>query len=364
MRILLLNGHNLNLLGTRRPEVYGSTTLTELETTFAAWGDELEVSTLTFQSKHEGALIDRIHASRGEVDAIVFNPGAFTHTSYALHDAIEAVEIPTVEVHISNVEEREEWRRRSVIAPAAAHRIYGRGVDGYRWALRHLVARATTPAERVPYGPDREQFFDLRRGGSRLAILIHGGFWRHMWSFETLDLNAVDLARRGWSVASLEYRRVGNGGGWPVSKDDVVAGTRAAADLVGADSTALIGHSAGGQLALAAARELGDRTTAVSMGGVNDMVLAVDEHLGDGAAVAFLGGADPEAACPTRNPPPGDTVIAHGTEDDRVPFRYAERYVEANSALLLATEGGDHFRFLEPRDPMWTDIVEALEATQ
>ncbi len=361
MRILLLNGPNLNLLGTRRPEVYGSTTLTELETAFTAWGDELGASTLTFQSNHEGALIDRIHALRDEVDAIVFNPGAFTHTSYALHDAIEGVELPTVEVHISNVEEREEWRRRSVIAPAAVHRIYGRGLDGYRWALRHLVARATVPAERIAYGPDSQQFFEFRAGGPRLAVLIHGGFWRHMWSFDTLDLDAVDLARRGWSVASLEYRRVGNGGGWPTTKDDVVAGVRAAAERAAADSIVLIGHSAGGQLALEAASELGDETTVVSMGGVNDMVLAVEEHLGDGAAIDYLDGADPERACPTLHPPPGPVVIAHGTDDDRVPFAHAERYVEANPARLISTQGGDHFRFLEPGDPMWTSIVEALE---
>ena len=363
MRILLLNGPNLNLLGTRRPEVYGPMTLPELEAQFAAWAADLAVSTVAFQSNHEGALIDRIHEARADVDAMVFNPGAFTHTSYALHDAIEAVEIPTVEVHISNVEEREEWRRRSVIAPAAVHRIYGRGTDGYRWALRHLAARASSPAERIPYGPDSEQFFELRRGGTRLAVLIHGGFWRHTWAFDTLDLNAVDLSRRGWSVASLEYRRVGNGGGWPVTRADVLTATNAAAEAVAADSIVLIGHSAGGQLALEVASELGGETIAVSMGGVNDMVLAVEQRLGDGAAIDYLGGADPAPACPTRHPPPGPVVIAHGTDDDRVPFAYAERYVESNPARLLATQGGDHFRFLDPDDPMWTGIVEALEST-
>ncbi len=362
MRILLLNGPNLNLLGTRRPDIYGSVTLQDLESQFAGWGDHLEVSTQAYQSNHEGALIDRIHAARAEVDGIVFNPGALTHTSYALHDAIEAVEIPTVEIHISNVEEREGWRRRSVIAPAAVHRIYGRGTDGYRWALRHLVARVSSPPERFAYGPDAQQFFDLRRGGTRLAVLIHGGFWRHVWSFDTLDLNAVDLARRGWSVASIEYRRVGNGGGWPVTKEDVAAAARAAADEVAADSVVLIGHSAGGQLALEVASEVGDDVTAVSMGGVNDMVLAVEQQLGDGAAMDYLGNEDPAAACPTRHPPKGPVVIAHGTADDRVPFSYAEQYTKANPARLLATEGGDHFRFLDPADSMWIDIVGVLQS--
>ncbi|MDH3247838.1 MAG: prolyl oligopeptidase family serine peptidase [Acidimicrobiia bacterium] len=225
------------------------------------------------------------------------------------------------------------------------------------------MARASVPAERIRYGPHPEQFFELRRGGPRLAVLIHGGFWRHTWAFDTMDLVAVDLARRGWSVASPEYRRVGNGGGWPATKDDVVVAARAATELVAADSAVLIGHSAGGQLALEAALELGERTTAVSMGGVNDMVLAVEENLGDGAVVAYLGGADPVAACPTRHPPAGPVFIAHGTDDNRVPFTHAERYVEANDALLISTEGGEHFRFLDPGDPMWTGIVEALEAT-
>ena len=97
------------------------------------------------------------------------------------------------------------------------------------------------------------------------------------------------------------------------------------------------------------------------MGGVNDMVLAVEEHLGDDAAVDYLGGADPRTACPTLHPPPGSVLIAHGTDDDRVPFSYAERYVEANPARLISTPGGGHFGFLQPEDPMWTTIVEALD---
>jgi 3-dehydroquinate dehydratase-2 len=361
MRILLLNGPNLNLLGTRRPEVYGSTTLSEVESQFAAWAAGLDVDVETYQSNHEGDLIDRIHSARGHVQGIVFNPGAYTHTSYALHDALEAAEIPTVEIHISNVEEREEWRRRSVIAPAAVHRIYGRGTDGYRWALRHLVAVERSPAERIGYGPDAEQFLELRAGGPRLAVLIHGGFWRHTWSFDTMDLNALDLAERGWSVASIEYRRVGNGGGWPTTKEDVRTAIATAVERTGARSIVVIGHSAGGQLALEAARGLEPSVTTVSMGGVNDMVLAVDQRVGNGAAVDYLAGADPVDCSPTHNPPPGTVVIAHGTADDRVPFEYARRYVDSNPAELISTEGGDHFRFLEPADPMWTTIVDAIE---
>lgn len=133
--ILLLNGPNLNLLGTREPDKYGSDTLesitNNLRSLAAAHGIQLE----TFQSNSEGALIDRIHAARGAVDAILFNPGAFTHTSLALADAISAVQIPTVEVHLTNVYKRETVRHHSFIAPVAAGQISGFGAHGYELAL-------------------------------------------------------------------------------------------------------------------------------------------------------------------------------------------------------------------------------------
>ena len=187
MRVLLLNGPNLNLLGTRNTEVYGDTTLADLETMFRGWAADLGVAHVeTYQSNHEGHLIDRIHASRGHGRWDRLQPGGLTHTSYALHDAIEAVEIPTVETHISNVEEREDWRRISRIRPACVHTIYGRGVEGYRWALTHLVARAACPVTRITYGHLADQFADLRvpqgDGPFPLAVTVHGGFWRHQWT--------------------------------------------------------------------------------------------------------------------------------------------------------------------------------------
>src|SRR5690606_35506866 len=130
-----------------------------------------------FQSNHEGELIDRSHAARTVVDGIVFNPGARTHTSYALHDAIEAVEVPTVEVHISDVESREEWRRHSAVRPACVHTVYGRGLDGYRWALQYLAARSAVPVQRLSYGLRPQQFADLRvpdgEGPFPLAVTVH-----------------------------------------------------------------------------------------------------------------------------------------------------------------------------------------------
>ena len=139
MRVLVVNGPNLNLLGTRRPEVYGTTTLGELEEMCRQWGTELGCSVSVFQSNHEGAIIDRLHEAIGRCDGIVINPGALTHYSYALHDAIEASNIPTVEVHISNIAARESWRAVSVIAPVCVASITGQGVEGYRRAIEVLA---------------------------------------------------------------------------------------------------------------------------------------------------------------------------------------------------------------------------------
>jgi 3-dehydroquinate dehydratase-2 len=139
VRVLVVNGPNLNLLGFRRPEVYGHGTLSDLEASCAAWGSELGLEVETYQSNHEGAIIDRLHAALGTTDGIVINPGALTHYSYALHDAIEAVAIPTVEVHLSDITAREPWRATSVVAPACLTSIFGRGVSGYRDALEILA---------------------------------------------------------------------------------------------------------------------------------------------------------------------------------------------------------------------------------
>lgn len=139
MRILVINGPNLNLLGFRRPEIYGHDTLTELERRCVEWGDDLGLEVETFQSNHEGEIIDRLHAAIGRAGGIVINPGALTHYSYALHDAIEAIGIPTVEVHLSDIAAREPWRAHSVVAPACLASIAGRGFAGYREALEALA---------------------------------------------------------------------------------------------------------------------------------------------------------------------------------------------------------------------------------
>lgn len=144
MKILVLNGPNLNLLGVREPSIYGKNNLESLIQTLYKQGQGLGVEVVHFQSNSEGTLIDRIHKGwEDNIDAIIFNPGAFSHYSYALRDAIASVQLPTIEVHISNINARESFRNISVIAPVCIGQISGLGIVGYQLALEFLVQHQT-----------------------------------------------------------------------------------------------------------------------------------------------------------------------------------------------------------------------------
>lgn len=138
-RILVLHGPNLNLLGTREPEIYGYTTLDDINTMIAARAAEAGIETAFYQSNHEGDLVDAIQQANHKFDFIIFNAAAFTHYSIAIRDAIAAIDVPVIEVHLSNIHQREEFRHTSVLAPMAMGQICGLGVESYLAALEAII---------------------------------------------------------------------------------------------------------------------------------------------------------------------------------------------------------------------------------
>jgi 3-dehydroquinate dehydratase-2 len=142
VQIVVLNGVNLDVVGRRDPGIYGGLSLDELETRIYEWASRLGCHVRCRQTNNEGEFVEWCHDALDSTDGVIVNPGAWTHYSYAIRDALELVEAPVVEVHLSNVDEREEWRRHSVIADLAAKRVIGKGPDGYREALEYLVSTA------------------------------------------------------------------------------------------------------------------------------------------------------------------------------------------------------------------------------
>lgn len=141
MKILVINGPNLNMLGMREPEKYGTTSLSDIEKDLYAFSFELGIDIETFQTNTEGAIIDKIQQAVGVFDGIVINPGGYTHTSVAIRDAISSVNLPCVEVHMTNIYAREEFRHKSLTAPVCVGHIVGFGAEGYKLALRALAKK-------------------------------------------------------------------------------------------------------------------------------------------------------------------------------------------------------------------------------
>jgi len=143
MRLLVIHGPNLNLLGVRKPEIYGNKTLQQIDAQIAEEAKALSVTVQMLQSNHEGAIIDALHEARANTSAVILNPGAYTHYSYAIADAISAIGIPVIEVHLSNIYAREAFRRTSVIAPVCMGTIAGFGAESYLLAMRAAVTLKT-----------------------------------------------------------------------------------------------------------------------------------------------------------------------------------------------------------------------------
>ena len=144
MQVVVLNGVNLDVLGRRDPKIYGGVSLGDLETRIYEWASQLGCHVRCRQTNNEGEYVGWCHDALDWADAVIANPGAWTHYSYAIRDALELLDVPLVEVHLSNVDEREEWRRHSVIADLAALRVVGKGPEGYREALEFVVEHAKT----------------------------------------------------------------------------------------------------------------------------------------------------------------------------------------------------------------------------
>lgn len=217
------------------------------------------------------------------------------------------------------------------------------------------------------YGDHPDQFCELLGDGGRTAVLIHGGFWRARYRLDLMHRMADDLAARGWATWNVEYRRVGTGGGYPETLEDVAAACRAADDL-GLGPLVAVGHSAGGHLALWLA---GERlvSAAMSLAGVCCLAEGAAARLGDGAVDDFMGAstdgwahADPLRRLPTGVP----TVVVHGARDDIVPIEQARTYAAAARAAGDACElfefRGGHFGIIEPASRVWPAIVERLES--
>jgi 3-dehydroquinate dehydratase-2 len=137
--VLILHGPNLNLLGRREPDIYGSLSLAEIDRRLKRFGEQIPMEVRCIQSNHEGALIDALHSADEWAFGVVFNPGGYTHTSVALRDAVAAIHVPVVEVHLSNIHAREDFRQRSLIAPVCLGSISGFGYHSYRLGLQALV---------------------------------------------------------------------------------------------------------------------------------------------------------------------------------------------------------------------------------
>jgi acetyl esterase/lipase len=261
-------------------------------------------------------------------------------------------------------------------------RVAGPALDAFLAELRAFVESANMPAQRFAYGPHPDQHADLRLPGGEgphpVAVVLHGGFWRAAYTKTNTEAIAIALTRAGWATWNVEYRRVGAGGGFPETLDDVAAACRALQDVplpLALGSCAAIGHSAGGQLALWLAGEQLVRA-AVALAGVCDLAAGAAAGIGGGAVLEFLGGTPAQTpgryarADPSKRLPNGRRqLLAHGDLDDRVPLAQSTGYRDAARAAgdaceLLVLEGADHFDVIDPRSAAWPRILETIASLE
>lgn len=361
MKVLVINGPNLNLLGSREPDVYGSTTLSDLAGLVRGWAKPLGIEAESTQTNSESGIVDLIQRFDG--DGVVINAGALTHTSRAIADAIRSVGTPAVEVHISNVMTRESWRRVSHLEEVCIGTIYGRGVNGYRDALRLLANHAAMPFSTIRYGPHPDNVGDLRRGvGAGLVVLVHGGLWRQQYERDQMESVAVDLTRKGFHTWNLEYRRRYRGGGWPGSGHDVLTAFDYIPHL-GLDPgrIVVVGHSAGSHLVMwAAARSTTPVDLHVALGPILDIGATVaNRDVGADDAAMLLA----EGCPPIMDPASIPTVLVHGENDEIVPIQRSIEF-STHFDLELHSSDTDHFSLIDPTGPDWPWVVDRIRETR
>jgi acetyl esterase/lipase len=303
-------------------------------------------------------MVEAIQGADG-VDAIVINPGALTHTSRSIGDALGAVGIPAVEVHISNIRQREPWRATSLVSPSCVRTIYGRGVGGYQDALRHLKNREATAFHTVRYGPHPDNVADVRRPPEEpvgVVILAHGGLWRQEYERDTTETLAVDLAGRGMTTWNIEYRR-GSDGRWPAGAHDVLTAIDHVRRTKGSGlPLTVIGHSAGGHLALwAGARRAAGIDLIVGLAPITDLsTMAESDAVGAPDARGLLEAGAP----PSVGAVPEKTLLIHGVDDEIVPTSHSTRLSTGARVEVIPNMG--HFPILDPQREHWPLVVAEL----
>jgi acetyl esterase/lipase len=358
--------------------------LPNLERWCAEWGDELGTAVRVVPAGDGASVAAAVHAARTAVVAPGEAAGDPDVRGAGAAGEVVWVDLAEAERPVPPYFERGD---EAVVR--------GRGVWGFRWALAWLLQRRSWPFTTIAYGEGRDRFGDLRLpretgGPFPLAVLIHGGFWRERWVRDTIEPLAIDLARRGLATWNLEYRRVGpSGGGFPASAEDVAAGIDHVAELAGThpldlDRVAIVGHSAGGHLALWAAARRGSGRAArvtprllVSLAGVPDLAEAARRGLGDtgNGTADFLGGppeqlggtyadASPAATLPLGVP----QLVVQGRLDnmpDLVDLNrsYARAAREAGDDVeYVELDDADHFHLISPASTAWPVVAERIEA--
>jgi acetyl esterase/lipase len=359
------------------------------ESRLGTWAAAAGLDPLLVRADDEDAVLEALAAAAGRAGGVVLAPGTIGATPRVVAAAEEIADaLIWLDLRAAS------GPRPAHLRPLTAWGIHGRGIDGFRWALRHLSERRAWPVATHAYGEDPEHRADLRlptgRGPHAVVALVHGGYWRDQWQREIMDGLAVDLARRGYATWNIEYRRVGpSGGGWPATFADIagsLAGLEQLARTQPLDLSrlAIVGHSAGGHLAAWSASREGQPvvpglvdgpapTLVVSLAGVLDLTEAGRRGVGDLATWGLLDGSTqrrPEryaATCPAARLPSGvPHLIAIGTADnpDLVDssLRFCARAAaEGDEAELLELPGADHFAVIEPWSEAWKAIAARLE---